>query len=100
MISARFLKPAIASDQKQNLSRVLRNAYQEQSPGKSPVQTLLDLATELHRLRPGTHTPYAGPDFQEALRQGREFLVDQETGLAKFFEIVKSRCGGPCNTSN
>ena len=92
-----FLKPAVAKDQKQVLSKVLRNAYKEQSPGKSPVQTLLDLATELHRLKPGAGTHYTGPDFQEAFRQAREFLADQETGLEKFFEIVKNRCGGPCS---
>jgi hypothetical protein len=84
---------------RQTLTRILRNAYQEQTPGKSPVQTLLDLATELHRLRPGEGTPYAGEDFAEAFRQARDFLANEETGLEKFFSIVKSRCGGPCPTT-
>jgi hypothetical protein len=87
----RFLKPALARDTDQCLSKILRNAYQEQSPGRSPVQTLLDLTTELHRVRPGAGTPYEARDFQEALRQTREFLSDQRTGLQKFFEIVKNR---------
>jgi len=95
-----FLKPAIAKDEKQSLAKILRNASKEQSPGKSPLQTLLDLATELHRLAPGTNTTYTGPDFREALRQAKEFLADQETGLVKFFEIVKNRCGGPCTTGD
>ena len=80
----------------ETLTRILRNAYQEQIPGKSPVQTLLDLATELHRVRPGEGTAYGGADFAEAFRQSRDFLANQETGLEKFFQIVKSRCGGPC----
>jgi hypothetical protein len=84
---------------KRTLTRILRNAYQEQTPGKSPVQTLLDLATELHRLHPGEGTAYSGADFAEAFRQARDFLANQETGLEKFFEIVKSRCGGPCPTA-
>jgi hypothetical protein len=120
----RFLKPALAADSgdlcqpgnpscgpgetcvavsaaewrcsKETLSRILRHAYQEQSPGKSPVQTLLDLATELHRLFPGEGTPYTGFDFAEALSQARDFLANQETGLEKFFEIVTNRCGGSC----
>jgi hypothetical protein len=84
---------------KQTLTRILRNAYQEHTPGKSPVQTLLDLATELHRVRPGEGTAYSGADFAEAFRQSRDFLANQETGLEKFFSIVKSRCGGPCPTA-
>jgi hypothetical protein len=95
-LALRFLKPAIAKDTKQSLTKVLRNAYKEQAPGKSPIQTLLDLATELHRLKPGSGAAYTGPDFQEAFRQAKDFLGNQETGLEKFFEIVKSRCGGPC----
>jgi hypothetical protein len=78
------------------LTRVLRNAWKEQSPGKSPVQTLLDLSTELHRLKPGAGTPYTGADFAEAFRQIRDFLANTETGLVKFFEIIKDRCAGPC----
>jgi hypothetical protein len=95
-VALRFLKPAVAKDTKQSLTKVLRNAYKEQAPGKSPVQTLLDLATELHRVKPGSNVPYTGPDFQEAFRQSKDFLGNQETGLEKFFEIVKTRCGGPC----
>jgi hypothetical protein len=83
------------------LSRVLRNAWKEQTPGKPPVQTLLDLSTELHRLRPGVRTPYSGPDFAEAFRQARDFLANTETGLVKFFEIIKNRCGGePCKAEH
>ena len=73
---------------------------QVQTPGKSPMQTLFDLATELHRRQPGARTPYTGPDFQQAFKEAREFLADQQTGLVKFFEIVKTRCGGPCPTGN
>jgi hypothetical protein len=82
------------------LTHVLRNAWKEQSPGKSPVQTLLDLSTELHRLVPGAGTPYTGADFAEAFRQARDFLVNTETGLVKFFEIIKARCDGPCPGGN
>lgn len=96
--SLRFLGPAVKRDTQQVLATILRNAYQEHSPGKSPMQTLLDLITEIHRQQPGVGTPYSGPDFQEAFKQAREFLGDQRTGLEKFFEIVKLRCGGPCPT--
>lgn len=92
----RFLDPAVALDDNRTLCGILRNAYKEQSPGKSPIQTLLDLATELHRVKPGEGTPYSGADFREALAQSRDFLENQHTGLEKFFEIVKNRCGGPC----
>ena len=92
----RFLSPAVASDDKQIIAKILRNSAQEQEPGKSPVAALIDLAWELHRVKPGAGTPYLGEDYAEALRQMRDFLANQETGLEKFFDIVKNRCGGPC----
>jgi hypothetical protein len=95
----RFLGPAVAADKRQAISKILRNSAQEQLPGKSPLGTLLDLSTELHRVQPGVGTPYTGADFAEALRQARDFLANQETGLEKFFDIVKSRCDGPCATN-
>jgi hypothetical protein len=95
----RFLAPAVVADDKQIISKILRNSAQEQAPGKSPVATLIDLSTELHRVKPGVGTPYSGEDYAEALRQTRDFLANQETGLEKFFDIVKSRCGGPCATT-
>ena len=94
--SSLAVKPAVAKDTRHSLSNILRNAYKEQSPGTSPMQTLFDVATELHRRQPGAGTHYTGPDFGQAFKEAREFLDDQDTGLVKFFEIVKSRCGGPC----
>ena len=92
-ITLRFLKPAIAADEKKVLSRVLRYSSQEQAPGKSPLQTLLDLATEVHRLKPGTGTAYVAQDFKQAFVEARDFLENCQTGLAKFFEIIKNRDG-------
>ena len=100
LAALRFLKPAIAADKKKNLSTVLRNTAKEQSPGKSPVQTLLDVASEVHRLKPGAGTPYLPQDFANVFKESRDFLEHGETGLAKFFEIIKNRCGGtPCKTN-
>jgi nucleotide-binding universal stress UspA family protein len=92
----RFLGRAMPLDTDRSLTRVLRNAWQEQSPGKSPVQTLLDVAAEVHRVQPGSDSPYLGPDVAQAFKETRDFLDNPDTGLKKFFEIVKNRCGGPC----
>lgn len=78
------------------LSQLLRNGWREQSPGKSPVQTLLDLSKELHRLKSGAGTPCTGGDLAEAFHQARDFLTNAETGLVKLFEIIQGRCDGPC----
>ena len=96
----RFLKPAIAADEKKILSGVLRNTAKEQSPGKSPVQTMFDVASEVHRLKPGAQTPYLPQDFANVFKESRDFLEHSDTGLVKFFEIIKNRCGGsPCNAT-
>jgi hypothetical protein len=94
----KFLAPAIARDTGSSLTKVLKNAYTEQSPGKSPVQTLLDLATDIHRLHPGSDGPYVGQDIAHVFHEARDFLENESTGLNKFFEIVQNRCGGPCTS--
>jgi hypothetical protein len=92
-----FLQPALVQDRGQSLLRILRNAYQETAPGKIPVDVLLEITTQIHRLAPGSDGSYRGPDVQQALGQVIEFLVDEERGLEKFFNIVKDRCDGrPC----
>lgn len=96
----RFAQPALAADDPKRpiLVEVLRNAWKEQRPGISPVQTLLDLATEVHRQNPGAGSAYVGQDFKNALFEARDFLENNETGLSKFFQIVKDRCvHKPCN---
>ena len=95
----RFMEPAMAKDTKHTLSTILANAWSESDtvPGQSPIQTVFNLATEVHRKHPGAGTAYVGPDFAQAFLETRDFLANGETGLEKFFEIVKSRCGGfPC----
>ena len=97
LAALRFLKPAIAADEKHILSGVLRNTALEQTPGKSPVNTLFEVASEVHRLNPGAGTRYGPADFANVFKETRDFLEHKDTGLAKFFEIIKNRCGGdPC----
>jgi len=95
LTALRFLKPAFKADHKKRFTAILRNTAKEQSPGKSPVQTLFDVASEVHRLKPGAGTPYMPQDFANVFKESRDFLEHKNTGLAKFFEIVKNRCGGP-----
>ena len=95
----RFMEPAMARDTKRTLTTILANAWSESDtvPGQSPIQTIFNLATEVHRKHPGAGTAYVGADFGQAFLETRDFLANGETGLEKFFEIVKSRCGGfPC----
>ena len=97
----RFLQPSIKVDTKKTLSTILANAWSESDtrPGESPISTIFTLATEVHRKHPGAGTDFVGQDFAQTFLETRDFLANGETGLEKFFEIVKSRCGGyPCQS--
>jgi hypothetical protein len=93
-----FLKPALARDGRGALTRILRNSVKEQSPGVSPMETLFELSKEMHRVKPGTKTNYTAEDYGQALKEIRDFLGNQQTGLLNFFDLIENRCAGPCSS--
>lgn len=90
-----FFHEAIALDKHEAVVKVLGNAARELSPGKSPLQTLLDMSTEMHRVNPGAgaDTPYQGEDFKRGFGEVYDFMANEQMGLEKFFSIIKTRCG-------
>jgi hypothetical protein len=90
-----FFHEAIALDKHEAVVKVLGNAARELSPGKSPLQTLLDMSTEMHRVNPGagSDSPYQGEDFKRAFGEVHDFMSNEQMGLEKFYSMIKSRCG-------
>lgn len=94
-----FLKPSMAKDSQKVLPDLLKNAFAEQTPGKSALGILVDLALQVNRQKPGVSTPRAAADLGLFLTETRRFLSDAESGLTKFFELIKKRCQHkPCSS--
>lgn len=77
---------------KQVLVRLLRSLYQLDATGVHPMFRLSDAIAEVNRAQPGLAGDYTAADYQAVLANTGKFLIDEQRGLLRFIQIVKSRC--------
>ncbi len=58
----------------------------------TPLETILDVMSEINRTRPGVGGPYEPEDFESALGTSRDFMRDEFHGLERLYDVVQNRC--------
>jgi hypothetical protein len=79
------------------LSRILRNAVADTPEGKSPVETVIDMISEVERTDPKqpASATLLRPDFQSIADSAYQFMHDDQHGLERLFAVIKNRTVHP-----
>jgi hypothetical protein len=79
-------------DAEKVLLTLLKNLYQEGPSGAYPLYRLVDAAAEIDRQQPSQRrSDLSAEDVRAILSAAGAFLADQQRGLSRFLEIVRSR---------
>lgn len=75
------------------LSRVLKNLVATAADGKSPLETLIDVISEVERTTPEVPAskPLVRADFANVSKSAHEFMMDKDHGLERLFDVIKNR---------
>ena len=75
------------------LSKVLKNVVADTPEGKTPLETLIDMVSEVERLDPSLKPDVSlkKDDFKQIATTAHEFLSSDFNGLERLFSVVKNR---------
>ncbi len=60
------------------------------TPGRTPLEVILDAIADVNRAAPGAGTKRSGDDYANVANELSEFLLDQQRGLEQFYAIVRN----------
>jgi hypothetical protein len=58
---------------------------------EAPLETILDVMSEVNRAHPGAGGDYDVPDYHEALSQTTGFMLDERRGMERLYQVVQNR---------
>ncbi|MFT3927920.1 MAG: hypothetical protein QM778_35660 [Myxococcales bacterium] len=75
------------------LSKVLKNLVADTPEGKTPLEQLLDMSTEIERENPALKStePLKRDDFKQIATTAHNFLSSDFNGLERLFAVIKNR---------
>lgn len=75
------------------LSKVLKNLVADTTEGKTPLETLLDMVSEIERLKPEVKPEVSlnRDDFQNVAKSAHEFMTNKGHGIERLYDVVKHR---------
>lgn len=76
------------------LERMLGNAARLPQSGASPLETILDVAVEINRVRPGEPATPSAEDLRVALQRIAQVMRDDKRGFERLYKIVRCTTGG------
>lgn len=79
-------------DENRVLVRILRNLVVLDADEGTPLETILDVMSEVNRASPGAGGVYEATDYASALRSARDFMRDEDHGLERLYDVVQNRC--------
>ena len=79
-------------DDERVLVRILQNLVVLDDEESTPLETILDVMSEINRTEPGVGGPYEPEDFESALGASRDFMRDETHGLERLYDVVQNRC--------
>ncbi|MBX7197570.1 MAG: hypothetical protein K1X94_36325, partial [Sandaracinaceae bacterium] len=74
------------------LVRILQNMVVLDADENTPLETILDVMSEVNRSAPGVGGPYEPDDFVHALGISHDFMTDETHGLERLYDVVQNRC--------
>lgn len=88
-----LLKRVTDIDDERTLQALLSNlvALPEGGAQATPLETLLDVVAEVHRVEPNQGGPMRADDHRRVLNTATEFLLDEDHGLERIYSVVQSR---------
>ena len=86
-----FLDHAQELDDTAVLPRLLAGLVKERASGETPVEALLDIASEVNRAAPGAGSALADGDFAAIFATVADFFTDETRGLERLYALVENR---------
>ena len=88
-----LLKRVVDVDDRETLQALLSNlvALPESGDAATPLETLIDVVAEVHRVEPNQGGPMRAADHRRVLGTATEFLLDDDHGLERIYSVVQSR---------
>jgi hypothetical protein len=74
------------------LVRLLQNLVSLDADEGTPLETILDVMSEVNRASPGAGGAYESVDYESALGTARDFMRDEDRGLERLYRVVQNRC--------
>jgi len=79
-------------DDNRVLMRILQGMVVLDADENTPLETILDVMSEINRTRPGVGGDYEPEDFQSAFGTATDFMRDDFHGLERLYDVVQNRC--------
>jgi hypothetical protein len=79
-------------DEDRVLTQILRNLVVLDADENTPLETILDVMSEINRTTPGAGGAYEPEDYERALGTSRDFMRDDDHGLERLYDVVQNRC--------
>jgi hypothetical protein len=57
--------------------------------GQAPIEVFMDVVAELNRMNPDRSEKLTAMDYASIADQVTDFLVNKESGLEQFYEIIR-----------
>ena len=80
-------------DDRRVLPRMLGNlvSLPESGAGETPLETIIDVVAEVHRVEPGVGGSLLAPDHRRVLDTAHEFLTDEDRGIERIYNVIQAR---------
>jgi hypothetical protein len=79
-------------DENRVLVQILQNLVVLDADEGTPLETILDVMSEVNRASPGAGGAYESTDYESALGTARDFMRDEDRGLERLYDVVQNRC--------
>ncbi len=73
------------------LNELLANATEEPEPARIPLRLLSSAFKSLLRVDPAEDGPFTTPDMYRTLESLRDYLVDDQRGMERLYEVARNR---------
>ncbi len=79
-------------DDNRTLTAILSNAVAlPEGSLETPLETLIDAMAEINRVEPNSGGPMRADDHRDVLNTATEFMLDEDRGLERIFDVVQNR---------
>ncbi len=80
------------TDDRRVLRRILANLVSlESDDEQTPLEDILDVLSEVNRATPGAGGAYQPPDYTALIEQMRGFMLAEDRGLERLYDVVQER---------
>lgn len=88
-----LVREIAAVDDQRTLTAILSNAVSlpEGTLAETPLETLIDVLAEINRVEPNSGGPMRADDHRDVLNTATEFMLDEDRGLERIFDVVQNR---------